>query len=192
EQFIRDVENMSEGARLLKGMVDDFSDPKGSHRAIVDIEHKGDAMTHEIINTLNSTFVTPIDREDIHMLASGIDDVLDYVEAAADMLVLHNVETPTNEVRAQCDILIRACAAIEECVRRLASFKGLDPLLQQVHDIEKEGDKVFRQAVADLFAGSYKAMEVLKWKEIYGEVEAAIDQCEKIADALEAIVLKNA
>jgi len=192
EQFIRDAENMSAGARLLKQMVDDFSDPKASHRGIVDIEHQGDAMTHEIINTLNSTFVTPIDREDIHMLASGIDDVLDYVEAAADMLVLHNVESPTSEVRAQCDILVRACAAVEEAIRKLGGFKGLDPILQQVHDVEKEGDKVFRQAVADLFAGSYKALDVLKWKEIYDEVEAAIDQCEKIADAIEAIVLKNA
>jgi len=192
EQFSRDAENLVEGARLLKRMAEDFSDPKASLKAIVDAEHAGDAITREIITTLNSTFVTPIDREDIHTLATGIDDVMDYIEAAADMLILHNVEHPTEALRAQCDVLIRACEAVLECVRRLQTFKGLEPFWQQVHDIEKEGDRIFRQTVAELFNGNYKAMEVLKWKEIYDQVEAAIDQCEKIADALESITLKNA
>jgi predicted phosphate transport protein (TIGR00153 family) len=192
EQFIRGAENLVEGAELLKKMVDDFSDPKGSFKAIVDAEHRGDAITYEIINTLNSTFVTPLDREDIHALASGIDDVMDYIDAAADMLILHNVESPTDAVRIQCDVLTRACNAVLECVRRLETFKGLEPFWQQVHEIEKEGDRVFRQTVAELFNGQYKAMEVLKWKEIYDQVEAAVDQCEKIADTLESVVLKNA
>lgn len=191
-QFTRAAENLLDGARLLQRMVQDFSDPKASAMAIVDIEHAGDAITHEIINTLNSTFVTPIDREDIHALASGLDDVLDYIEAASDMLVLHHVEAPSEAVQSQCEVLIRACEAVLECVRRLETFKGLEPFWEQVHEVEKEGDRIFRQAVADLFNGQHKAMDVLKWKEIYGEVEAAIDQCEKIADTLEAIVLKNA
>jgi uncharacterized protein len=190
--FTRDAENLVEGAMLLKKMVDDFSDPKAAFKAIVDAEHAGDAITYEIISTLNATFVTPLDREDIHALASGIDDVMDYIEAAADMMILHNVESPTEAVRSQCGVLIRACSAVLECVQRLQSFKGLEPYWKQVHDIEKEGDKVFRQTVAELFNGSFKAMEVLKWKEIYDQVEAAIDQCEKIADTLEAVVLKNA
>jgi predicted phosphate transport protein (TIGR00153 family) len=191
-QFVRAAENLLEGARLLQRMVADFSDPKAAAAAIVDVEHAGDAITHEIMNTLNSTFVTPIDREDIHALTTGLDDVLDYVEAAAEMLVLHHVEAPTEAVRSQCGVLIRACEAVVECVRRLETFKGMEPLLVQVHEIEKEGDRIFRQTVADLFAGRHKAMDVLKWKEIYDQVEAAIDQCEKIADTLEAIVLKNA
>lgn len=192
DQFTRGAENMVEGARLLKQMVDDFSDPKNSFKAIVDAEHSGDAITREIIQTLNSTFVTPIDREDIHTLAAGIDDVMDYVEAASDMLILHNVDAPTEAVRAQTDVLVRACEAVLECVRRLETFKGLEEYWEQVHVIEKEGDRVFRQTVAELFNGNYKAMDVLKWKEIYDQIEAAIDQCEKIADALQAIVLKNA
>jgi predicted phosphate transport protein (TIGR00153 family) len=190
--FVRASENMVEGARLLKGMVEDFSDPKASHRTVVDAEHKGDAITYEIINTLNSSFVTPLDREDIHTLAAGIDDVMDYIEAASDMLVLHNVDKPTDAVREQCDVLVRACEAVTECLRPLETFKGLEPLWGRVHEIEKEGDKIFRRSVAELFNGQHKAMDVLKWKEIYDEVEAAIDQCEKIADAIEAIVLKNA
>lgn len=192
EQFTRGAENLVEGAKLLKQMVDDFSDPKTAHKAVVDAEHRGDAITHEIINTLNSTFVTPLDREDIHALASGIDDVMDYIEAASDMLILHNVEAPTEAVRTQCEVLIRACEAVLECVRRLKGFKGLEPYWEQVHTIEKEGDRIFRQTVAELFNGHYKAMDVLKWKEIYDQIEAAIDQCEKIADTLEAVVLKNA
>lgn len=191
-QFIRASENLLEGARLLQRMVSDFSDPKASAAAIVDVEHVGDEITHEIINSLNSTFVTPLDREDIHALTSGLDDVLDYIEAASDMLVLHHVEAPTEAVRSQADVLVRACEAVLECVRRLETFKGLEPFWEEVHAVEKEGDKIFRQTVADLFAGHYKAMDVLKWKEIYDQVEAAIDQCEKIADTLEAIVLKNA
>ena len=191
-QFVRAAENLLEGARLLQRMVEDFSDPKASAAAIVDIEHAGDTITHEIINTLNSTFVTPIDREDIHALTTGLDDVLDYIEAASDMLVLHHVEAPTDAVRSQCEVLVRACEAVGECVSRLETFKGMEPFWEQVHEIEKEGDRIFRQTVADLFAGHYKAMDVLKWKEIYDQVEAAIDQCEKIADTLEAIVLKNA
>lgn len=192
EQFVRASENMVEGARLLKAMVDDFTDPKTSHKAIVDAEHRGDAITREIINTLNSSFVTPLDREDIHTLAAGIDDVMDFIEAASDMLVLHNVERPTDAMREQCDVLVRACEAVTECLRPLETFKGLEPLWGRVHEIEKEGDKIFRRTVAELFNGQFKAMDVLKWKEIYDEVEAAIDQCEKIADAIEAIVLKNA
>jgi uncharacterized protein len=191
-QFSRAAENLVVGAKLLMRMVDDFSDPKASHIAIVDAEHAGDQITHEIISTLNSTFVTPLDREDIHALTAGLDDVLDYIEAAADMLVLHNVESPTEAVRKQCDVLVRACEAVHECVERLETFKDLEPYWTQIHVIEKEGDKIFRQTVADLFAGHYKAMDVLKWKEIYDEVEAAIDQCEKIADTIESIVLKNA
>ena len=191
-QFVRAAENLLEGARLLQRMVEDFSDPKASAAAIVDVEHAGDTITHEIMSTLNSTFVTPIDREDIHALTNGLDDVLDYIEAASDMLVLHYVEAPTEAVRSQAEVLVRACETVVECVRRLETFKGMEALLEQVHEIEKEGDRIFRQTVADLFTGRHKAMEVLKWKEIYDQVEAAIDQCEKIADTLEAIVLKNA
>jgi uncharacterized protein len=191
-QFTRAIENTVDGARLFKQMVDDFSNPKTTHKAIVDAEHAGDSITREIINTLNRTFVTPLDREDVHALASGIDDVIDYIEAAADTLILHNVEAPTDAVRTQADVLLRACEQVGEAVRKLETFKGLEPNLDAVHQIEKEGDRIFRQTVADLFAGHYKAMYVLKWKEIYDQVEAAIDQCEKISDVLEAIVLKNA
>jgi hypothetical protein len=192
EQFRQGAENLIVGARLLKEMVDDYSDPGASHRAIVDSEHRGDEITHEIIRTLNTTFVTPIDREDIHSLASGIDDVMDFIEAAADIFILHNIEKPNDDVRAQCDVLVRACEAVLEAVRHLQGFKDLERHWIEINRIENEGDKFYRRAVAELFSGEYKAMDVLKWKEIYDQIEAAIDGCENIANTLESIVLKHA
>ena len=190
--FERDAANLVEGAELLKKMLDDYSDPAGSAKAIMDAERRGDQITHEIIRTLNTTFVTPMDREDIHALASDIDDVLDHIEAAADLFVLHKIEKPTPAVQAQADVLVHACKTIHEAVIHLEKFKDLERYWVEVNEIETQGDKMYRRAVADLFNGEHKAMDVLRWKEIYDEVEEAIDECENIADTIEAIVLKNA
>lgn len=192
QQFRDSAQNLVESARAFKEMVDDFSDPRGMHNRIVDLEHRGDDITHGIMRALNTTFVTPIDREDIHLLAAGLDDVVDLIEAAADVLVLHNIEKPTDQVRQQAEVLLRACVSVEAGVRGLERFKGLEEYWIAVHRIENEGDKIYRKTVADLFNGEHRAMEVLKWKEIYDQVEAAIDGCEKIATTLESIVLKHA
>jgi uncharacterized protein len=190
--FRQASENLVAGAELLKKMVDDYSNPQASLSAIVDAEHRGDEITRDIMRTLNSTFITPMDREDIHALASDMDDVMDYIEAAADLFVLHNIEAPTPAVRSQTDVLLRACRTINEAVGHLEKFKNLERYWVEVNDIENEGDRMYRRAVADLFNGDHKAMEVLKWKEIYDQIEAAIDECENIGDTIEAIVLKNA
>lgn len=192
QQFRDAAQNLLECARAFKEMVDDFSDPRVAHKRIVDLEHRGDDITHGIMRALNTTFVTPIDREDIHLLASGIDDVVDLIEAAADVLILHNVEKPTEQVRQQAEVLLRASESVGAGIRGLERFKGLEEYWIAVHRIEHEGDKIYRRTVADLFNGEHKAMEVLKWKEIYDQVEAAIDGCEKIATTLESIVLKHA
>lgn len=191
-QFIRAAENLVEGADLLKQMLDDYSDPRASHEKIVEAEHRGDFITHEIIRTLNTTFVTPLDREDIHALASGIDDVMDFIEAAADIFVLHQIPEPTETARAQADVLVRATEGIKAGIDHLESFKNLEQYWIEVNKIENEGDKLYRRAVADLYSGRYKAMEVLKLKEAYDQIENAIDGCEKVANTLESIVLKNA
>jgi predicted phosphate transport protein (TIGR00153 family) len=183
---------MVEGAHLLKQMLDDYSDPRGSHEKIVEAEHQGDFITHEIIRTLNTTFVTPVDREDIHALASGLDDVMDFIEAAADILVLHQIPEPTPTLRAQADVLVRAVESIKAGIDQLENFKNLEHYWVEVNKIENEGDKLYRRAVADLFSGKYKALDVMKLKEAYDQIESAIDACEKVANVLEAIVLKNA
>ncbi|HJR19349.1 MAG TPA: DUF47 family protein [Actinomycetota bacterium] len=190
--FDRSAQNAAEGARLYKAMLDGFDDPKGSARLILDAEHAGDEITHEIIRRLNTTFVTPIDREDIHALATAMDDVMDFIEAAADNFVLHKVEAPTPESREQAEVLVRICAAVAEGVTGLRRFKDLEQHLIAIKSIEAEGDKIYRRAVAELFSGNHKALEVLKWKEIYDEVEAAIDAAEDVANYIEAIQLKHA
>ena len=190
--FDRSAQNAAEGARLYKSMLDRFEDPKGSGKLILDAEHVGDEITHEIIRRLNTTFVTPIDREDIHALATAMDDVMDFIEAAADNFVLHKVERPTPESREQADVLVRICEAVVEGVAALRRFKDLDRHLIAIKTIETEGDKIYRRAVAELFGGNFKAIDVLKWKEIYDQVEAAIDAGEDVANYIEAIQLKHA
>lgn len=190
--FSRGAQNMVEGAQLLRDMLDDYSDPRAWHDKIVEAEHHGDFITHEIIRTLNTTFVTPMDREDIHALASGIDDVMDFIEAAADTFVLHNIRTPSDTARSQTGVLVRASESIRACIDHLETFKDLEQYWIDVNKIENEGDKLYRRAVADLFSGSHDALEVLKIKEVYDQIENAIDGCEKVANILESIVLKNA
>lgn len=190
--FDRSAQNAAEGARLYKVMLDGFEDPKGSAKQILDAEHAGDEITHEIIRRLNTTFVTPIDREDIHALATAMDDVMDFIEAAADNFVLHKVEAPTPESREQADVLVRICEAMAAGVTGLRRFKDLEQHLIAIKSIETEGDKIYRRAVAELFSGNHKALEVLKWKEIYDEVEAAVDAAEDVANYIEAIQLKHA
>jgi uncharacterized protein len=190
--FTRAAENLVAGAALLKDMLDDYSDPRAWHDKIVEAEHQGDFLTHEIVRTLNTTFVTPLDREDIHALASGLDDVMDFIEAAADIFVLHNIPVPPETSRQQAAVLVRAVDSIKQCVEHLESFKNLEQYWIEVNKIENEGDKLYRRAVADLFNGDYKALDVLKLKEAYDQLENAIDATEKVANVLESIVLKNA
>jgi predicted phosphate transport protein (TIGR00153 family) len=180
------------GAQELADLVDD-TDAAAAHSArIQELEHDGDDLTHQIMATLNITFVTPFDRQDIHDLASSIDDVLDGQEAVADLLVLLHIDEPLTHLRQQADVLVRATKAVALAVRGLRSIGEVDRLRADINRLEREGDRVYRRAVADLYSGEYKAMDVLKWKDILREMEAAIDSCEDIADVIESIALKQA
>jgi len=192
EFFNNSVDNTVEGARLYLEMCQKYEDPKLSHKQIRETEHKGDTITHDIIRYLNTTFVTPFDREDIHALATGLDDIMDFVEAASDLFVLHQIEKPTPTAIEQATILAKIIESVASAVHQLKKFKGLDPFFEDIQRTEKEGDQVHRRAVAELFSGDFKAMEVLKWKEVYEEAEQAIDACERVANILEQIVLKHA
>jgi hypothetical protein len=140
---------------------------------------------------LNTVFVTPMDHEDIHLLASTLDDVLDHLEAAADLFVLHKIEQPLPQMKAQADVLVRATQTIREALEKLPSYKELQPYWIEVDRLENEGDRLYRQAIADLFDGDHRALDVLKWRDIYDELEAAIDRTEDVSDALEGIALKQ-
>jgi predicted phosphate transport protein (TIGR00153 family) len=190
--FNDSVDNTVEGARLYLEMCEKYEDPKLSHKLIRETEHKGDTITHDIIRQLNTTFVTPFDREDIHALAVGIDDIMDFIEAASDLFVLHQIEKPTATAVEQAKILVRITGTVASAVHNMRKFKGLDDYFEEIQRTEKEGDQIHRRAVAQLFSGHFKAMEVLKWKDLYEEAEHAIDACERVANTLEQIVLKHA
>ncbi|MGZ4103689.1 MAG: DUF47 domain-containing protein [Actinomycetota bacterium] len=189
--FTSSAENTVEGAKLYLDMCEKYENPIASHKLIREKEHQGDEYTHEIIRHLNTTFVTPFDREDIHALASGLDDIMDFVEAAADIFVLHQIEQPTETATEQARILVRITEEVAAGVRGLRKFKDLEKHWDAIDRIENEGDRIYRRAVAELFSGDHKALEVLKWKELYEQAEEAIDACEKVGTILEAIVLKQ-
>ncbi len=190
--FDRQAENVVEGARLLRELLSDFQDLEAKHARIKQRESEGDEITHEIMRALNTSFVTPIDREDIHSLASGLDDILDFAEAVSDMILLHRVESPLPEMGQQADVLVRASEEIQSALRGLRTFNGLDKHWVEINRLENEGDRIYRNTVAKLFSGEFKAMDVLKWKDLVDQMEEAIDGCEDIANAIESIVLKHA
>ena len=192
ELFVRDTTTLIAAAEQLLDLITNYGDDlPGKAERLHDLEHKGDDITHEIMKRLNSTFVTPMDREDIHALASTLDDVMDHMDAAADLLVLHKIERPLPEMKSQADLLVRAARTTEQAFRTLPSF-DLGQYLEEINRLENEGDKIYRQGVADLFSGDYKAMDVLKWKDVIDELEEALDRLEDVANTLEGIALKQA
>jgi uncharacterized protein len=190
--FLKDARLLVLGTELLKDLVTSFDEVPAKARRLHDIEHEADEVTHEIMRRLNTTFVTPLDREDIHELASLLDDVLDHVDAAADLLVLHKIDQPLPEMKTQADLLVRAAHTTREALEKLPDFRSLTEYFIEINRLENEADRIYRQAIADLFSGDYKAMDVLKWKDILDELEAAMDELEDVANALEGIALKQA
>lgn len=190
--FVKQAESLVHGSELLRDIVTNFDDVPAKARRLHDIEHEADEATHEVMRRLNTTFVTPIDREDIHELASSLDDVMDHMDAAADLLVLHKIEKPLPEMRTQADLLHRGSQTTLEAMRTLPHFDQLEHYWVEINRLENEGDRIYRQATADLFGGDFKAMDVLKWKDIIDELEAAMDEIEDVANTLEGIALKQA
>jgi predicted phosphate transport protein (TIGR00153 family) len=192
--FIESAENLRTAAELLRDLIVDYRDVELKAQRIADREHEGDEVTHAIIRRLNTTFVTPMDREDIYALATALDDVMDAIEAVADLFVLHRIEAPRPEMAAQIDVLVRAAIQTEQALGELEDMNRdkLEPYWIEINRLENEGDKLYRRAVADLFSGDHKAMDVLKWKEVIENLEEALDGLENVANIIESIVLKHA
>lgn len=188
----QDGEGVASGARALRALIADFEHADEHRQRIHRLESAGDDLTHGIMALLNRTFVTPFDRQDIHALASHLDDVLDSVEAVADLLVLHHIREPIPQLRMQSDVLLGATEAVARAVRGLRSFRGTDRAWVDIVRFERDGDHVYRMAVAELYSGEFGAMDVLKWRDVLEEMEAAIDRCEDVANILESISLKHA
>ena len=157
------------------------------------MEHHGDEISHNIGRRLNTTFVTPFDREDIHALISALDDVLDLIEEVADTFILYNIERPTPAAIQQAGIIAKQCGVIHEALGKLPQFEGLNEYWIEVHRLENEGDRTVRAAVAELFSNDrIKATDLVKWKDVYALLESCIDKCEDVAQIIERIAVKQA
>ena len=188
--------NLAEAAKHLLDMVEDFVDPEMKAKRLVEAEHEGDRLTHAIYSRLNSTFVTPFDREDIHALAGQLDDVLDAIEAAADMMVLHQVMEPLEAVVEQARLIDQAARATVDGLRNLRGLKQ-EPLrtyLITINELENEGDRLYRRARAHLynFNAEHPARYVLMWKDIVEQLEEALDDFEHVSNTVESVIIKHA
>jgi uncharacterized protein len=190
--FVADAANVLGGARLLDAMLRAYDSPERQAAEIREVEHRGDEISHDIGHRLESTFVTPFDREEIHGLISGLDDILDYIEEVADTFVLYRIEAPTDVAVQQAAIVVRQSELIHEALEHLKGFSGLEKYWIEIHRLENEGDRLARTAIAGLFDQDRDPVEIIKWKDIYTLLEETIDKCEDVANLIERIVVKNA
>ncbi len=194
ELFVESGRNLCETVELLKDLIEDYRDVDLKVRRIHDREHEGDEVTHAIIRLLNTSFVTPMDREDIYQLATALDDVEDAADAVGDLFLLHHIEAPLPQMKEQVDVLLRAAEQTEQALALLPKMDRdrLEPYWIEINTLENEGDQLYRRAVAELFSGEHRAMDVLRWKEVIENLEEALDGLENVANTIESIVLKHA
>ncbi len=190
--FVQDAANVLDGARQLEAMLRSYESSEKAAKKIRETEHRGDEISHDIGRRLESTFVTPFDREEIHALIAGLDDILDLIEEVADTFILYRIQAPTKTAVKQASLIVQACETIHQALSNLRGFKGLDPYIVEIHRLENEGDRLSRSAIAGLFDDGTKTIDVLKWKDVYALLEDTIDKCEDVADMIERIVVKHA
>ena len=187
--------NVLSGARLLRDLVEDYRDVPGRFQKLTDAEHAGDHVTHQILEKLNKTFVTPLDREDIHKLTIDLDNIIDSIELVADRLLLYQIEKPTPVMISMVRVLERCCEQIDQAIPLLRYSKNRKQILPhsiEINRLENEADKLNRAALTELFDHPNDVLYVIKWKEVYDTLEEAIDMTEDVADQLHGIVIKNA
>jgi uncharacterized protein len=184
--------NTVRAADLLDQLLRGWPDNKELGRELLICEQEGDRITHDLIRKLNNTFVTPIDREDILVLASGLDDIVDFTEEAADYLNLYKIEAPMEQAQRLSHVLLQCTRQIAEAIPRLRGFRDINHYVVEINRLENDGDRITREAIASLFDGGIDPMVVIRWKDIFERLEAAIDACERVAHILESVVIKNA
>ncbi|MEA2330878.1 MAG: uncharacterized protein QOH58_1016 [Thermoleophilaceae bacterium] len=183
--------NILRAAGLLEQMLRDFPEHNELARDILICEQDGDRITHDIIQRLNQTFVTPIDREDIYALASALEDVVDYTEEVADYLGLYKIEAPMQQAQDLAHVLHACGRQISEAMPRLRGFRDISHYTVEINRLENDGDRITREAIASLFDNGIDPMVVIRWKDIFERLEEAIDATERVANILEGIVIKN-
>jgi uncharacterized protein len=189
--FNQAAANAREISRLLVELLAGWPESRGLLRDIREAEHEGDRLTHAVINLLNRTFVTPFDRDDMYRLASVIDDVCDHVDEAADNIDAYEVVDVPARALEQADVIYRAASRLNDAIELLEGFGDAHRHLFALRELEDEGDRLSREAVADLFRSGADPLTIIRWKDIHEQLEEAVDACENAADVLEAILVKN-
>jgi len=193
--FEESTKNMVKASRALQEMINDWDVVGGRVAEITELEHAGDTITHQIVAQLHRTFVTPFDREDIALLAHTMDDVTDFIHAAADAMLIYKIDQPSQRAKELANIIVEATEEIEKAVsglRRHAELKQILEKCVEINRLENMADRVFRAAMAELFDDAMDIAQVIKWREIYEHMESATDRCEDVANVLEGIALKHA
>jgi uncharacterized protein Yka (UPF0111/DUF47 family) len=193
--FERSAANAHEAAKEVHELLEKFDDLPERVKRVKDIEHLGDEITHDVIERLNTTFITPIDREDVHELICRLDDIVDSLDTAVNRLLLYKVPAPIEDARLLAGCILHATGILVEMMPAMRNMKNAAFVRQRCRDVhtqENEGDKIERHALAALFDGGHDPLYVMKWKNIIEELEDATDRCEDVANVIEGIVLKNA
>jgi len=182
-------------ARKLKELIDTWENVPGKVAEIDEMEHVGDTITHQVIRQLHITFVTPFDREDIALLAHSLDDITDFIQAAADAMLIYKVAKPGEAARKLADIIVQAAEEVATAMPELRSRNGLKHLVThcvEINRLENVADGIYRAAVGELFDNTTNIADIIKWREIYDHMETATDRCEDVANVLEGVALKHA
>jgi len=193
--FEDSARNMVKAAQGLKEMIDTWEHIEGRVAEITELEHSGDTITHQIMAQLHRTFVTPFDREDMALLAHTMDDITDFIDAAADAMLIYKVDRPGDRAKELADIIVQQAAELEKAVPLLRTRPGLKQILRhcvEINRLENMADRVFRSAMAELFEDSPDIAYVIKWREIYEHMESATDRGEDVANVLEGVALTYA
>lgn len=195
DMFVTYAETIHKSSILLKDFLMDVSNPQEKYKAIKDLEHEGDQLLHKIFEELNKSFITPIDREDIHMIGRTLDDIIDEIDVTSSRIVIFNITEVRPQAVAFCDIIVQATKEVIKLMTELKIMKKSKTLPQIIKDInhfEDQGDLIFRDAISELFNGRTAELEVIKWKEVFEKLEGCLNSCENLANIVDGVVMKNA
>jgi predicted phosphate transport protein (TIGR00153 family) len=194
--FEQSAQNVVKAAQELRAMVHTWENVPERAAAITELEHEGDTITHQIMAQLHRSFITPFDREDIALMAHALDDIIDFIDAAADSMLIYRIGKPSERALELADIIMQAAVEVERAMPRLRrSGTELRAVLEncvEINRLENMADKVYRSALAELFDNATDTAGIIKWREIYEQMESATDRCEDVADVLEGVALKHA
>lgn len=195
ELFDQSARNLVVASEALTDLLEHFENVETKTAHLKDLEHEGDEITHKIYLQVHQTFVTPFDREDIAALAQRMDDVMDFIEGASTAIRIYGITQPTSAARGLADLIRLQCVQLEKAVSVLRHKGRLRSILEQLKEInrlENEADSLFLNSMAELFGGEMSSVDIIKWRDIYDQLEQATDSAEQVAHILEAIVLKHA